>query len=83
MLHFGVETAGINTEIIEWFFSKPDRSLVIIHPDPENLFENARGAIRKYWEKDPIDQTAPFREHTHLIEKRLEDVAPEELLVLI
>lgn len=72
---------GINTEIIEWYFSKPGRSFVIIHPDPEDLFKNARGAIRKYWEKDPIEQTAPFREHAHVIEKRLEDVTSEELLV--
>lgn len=71
---------GINSEIIEWFFAKRGRSFLIIHPNSENLFGSARIAIRKYWEKDPLDGSAPFKDAAALIEKRLEDVAPEDVL---
>ena len=46
---YGFGDKGINTEIIEWYYGKRGRRLVIIHPDPDNLVANARGAIRKNW----------------------------------
>ena len=41
---------GINSEIIEWFYSKQGRRFVIIHPDPTKLRGGARGAISNKWD---------------------------------
>ena len=37
---------GINSQIINWYYTKRGRRLIIIHPKPEKLFKNARNAIR-------------------------------------
>ena len=46
---YGFGDKGINNEIIDWYYGKRGRRLVIIHPDPDSLVDNARGAIRKNW----------------------------------
>ena len=39
----------INNEIIDWYYGKRGWQLVIIHPNPDSLVANARGAIQKHW----------------------------------
>lgn len=76
---------GINTVITEWFDAKPtSRRLLVIHPDHEELFKNARGAIRFRW-KDPFlpDDPQPFFKATNVIPKNLQDVSVEEFLARI
>ena len=76
---------GINTVILEWFYAKPDRRrFLVIHPDPEDLIRNARGAIRKHWEKDPFGPDhVSLKEATTLISKQLEELSPKILLAYI
>ena len=76
---------GINTVILEWFYAKPDRRrLLVIHPDPEELIRNARGAIRNHWEKIPFDPDhVPLKEATTLISRKLEEVSVEEFLAVL
>lgn len=73
---------GINTVILEWFYANPARRrLLLIHPDPEELIENARGAIRYRWKKDPLfPNEVSLEEATTVIPKRLEEVSVEEFL---
>ena len=59
---------GINSEIIEWYYNKQGRRLIIIHPDLENLVRNARGAIRNKWSDWDNNSSISF------ISKRFEDV---------
>lgn len=68
---------GINAEIIEWYYNKRGRRLVIIHPNPDSLVTNARGAIRNKWD-DWKDSGS-----IELIRKRLEDVSLDEFAVAI
>ena len=46
---YGFGDKGINSEIIDWIYDRRGRRLLIIHPNPDGLVANARGAIRKYW----------------------------------
>ena len=63
---------GINTEIIEWYYARRGRQICIIHPDPANLVDNARGAVRNKWEN--WTKAGAIR----LIPKKLEDVETKE-----
>ena len=76
---------GINTVILEWFYAKPDRRrLLVIHPAPEELIRNARGAIGNHWEKYPFDPDhVPLKEATTLIPRKLEEVSVEEFLAVL
>jgi hypothetical protein len=47
---YGFGDKGINTMIGEWADSSDTRQIVIIHPKPEELRENARVEIRDIWE---------------------------------
>lgn len=40
---------GINGELINWYYSKPGRKFVVIHPNPDELVSGARGSIRNKW----------------------------------
>lgn len=42
---------GINSQIIEWNYSRPDRKILIIHHDPGKLKRTARYAISKHIEE--------------------------------
>lgn len=46
---YGFGDKGINIEILEWYYDKRGRRLVIIHPDPDSLVANARPAIQRAW----------------------------------
>lgn len=46
---YGFGDKGINIEILKWYYDEPGRRLVIIHPDPDSLVANARGAIKNRW----------------------------------
>ncbi len=65
---------GINSEIIGWYYAKQGRRFVIIHPEPLQLAENARGAIRNKWEE--WERKGSIQS----VEKRLEDVGADEFL---
>ena len=69
---YGFGDKGINAEITEWYYNKPERRLVIIHPDPDSLAANARGAIRNEWSGWKNNGSLEF------ISKRLEDVCLDE-----
>ena len=68
---------GINAEIIEWYYNKRGRRLIIIHPDPDSLIANARGAIRNKWSAWEDKGSIEF------ISKRLEDVCLDEFAAVI
>ena len=46
---YGFGDKGINIEILKWYYDERGRRLVIIHPDPDSLVANARGAIKHEW----------------------------------
>ena len=74
---YGFGDKGINAEIIKWYYNKRGRRLVIIHPDPDILITNARGAIRNKWSDWEENGSIEF------ISKRLEDVCLDEFAALI
>ena len=47
---YGFSDKGINSEIIEWFYGRRGRRIVVIDPHAESLPEQARPAIRNKWE---------------------------------
>ena len=75
---YGFGDKGINTEIIEWYYDKRGRRLVIIHPDPDSLVNNARSAIRREW-TDKWEESNSIS----IIRKRFEDVDIDEFAVTI
>jgi len=46
---YGFGDKGINTRIAEWIYSSPDRKIILIHKNPEELRASARGAISNKW----------------------------------
>ena len=64
---------GINTDIIEWYYAKRGRQLRIIHPNPEKLKQDARGAVQHNWDRWKENDGIKF------ICKKLEDVKESEL----
>jgi hypothetical protein len=40
---------AVNAMLIEWVFSAPDKRLVVLHRDEQELVNGARGAIRNHW----------------------------------
>ncbi len=64
---------GINTAIVEWYYASRGRSLLIIHPNPDELVSNARGAIRNKWKEWNA------RNSVDLIAKRLEYVDADDI----
>lgn len=42
---------GINTRLINWIFKSQQRKIILIHPDPEKLRMNTRGAINLSWDE--------------------------------
>ena len=71
---YGFGDKGINSEIIDWFYGRRGRRIVVIDPRAEALPEQARPAIRNKWEdwKDAGAVTC--------IGKRLECVDTHEFL---
>jgi len=58
---------GINNVLTEWLYSDPTHSIIIVHPDPENLIKvRARTAIRKAYSFIPTK--------FHMIPKRVESL---------
>lgn len=74
---YGFGDKGINIEILEWYYDERGRRLVIIHPDPDSLVANARGAIKREWPK--------WRENgsISIIKKRFENVDIDEFTATI
>ena len=67
---YGFGDKGINSELIDW--CSPGRRFVIIHPDPDSLIANARGAIRKNWCEWIRNESIS------IVEKKFEDVEMTE-----
>ena len=69
---YGFGDKGINAEIIEWYYDKRGRRLIIIHPDTDSLIATARGAIRNKW--------SDWKEKGSIlcINKQFEDVDSDE-----
>lgn len=65
---------GINSAILNWYYAKRGRRLLIIHPNPEELARKARGAIWNKWDKWVMS------DGVILIHKKLEKVKEYELL---
>ena len=42
---------GINSRLIDWVAEEEDRRLVVLHENPERLFQSARGAVRNHWKE--------------------------------
>ena len=68
---------GINSQIINWYYAKRGRRLIIIHPNPEKLVKNVRNAIRSKWQQ--WIQNGGIR----LICKKLENVQENEFLEVV
>ena len=68
---------GINTAVIEWYYAKPCRRFVVIHPDRDELFCNARPAIQMAW------QVWKQRNSIYFMPSPLEDVDADEFLRMI
>jgi hypothetical protein len=47
---YGFRDRGINTMVIDWFYNNPENKIVVIHPRPTELKENARGSISNKWD---------------------------------
>ena len=75
---YGFGDKGINIEILEWYFDKPERRVVIIHPDPDSLFASARPAIQRVW-----NGRWKKSRSVATIKKRLEDVDIDEFAATI
>lgn len=75
---YGFGDKGINTEILEWYYDERGRRLVVIHPEPDDLFRNARPAIQRVWE-DEWER----RPSISIVRKRLEDLDINEVLATI
>jgi hypothetical protein len=47
---YGFGDKGINTQLTEWIYSNAAKRLCVIHPQPDDLRDSARGAIGNKWE---------------------------------
>ena len=68
---------GINTAILEWYYAKRGRRLLIIHPDRDELVSNARAAIRNKWDE------WEDRDAIEFMASPLEEVDVDEFLRII
>ena len=75
---YGFGDKGINIEILEWYYDKRGRRLVIIHPDPDSLVDSARPAIQRVW-TDEWEKSNSIS----IIRKRFEDVDIDEVAAMI
>lgn len=64
---------GINTRIAEWIYSATDKKIIVIHQEPDDLKDAARGAIQSKWD-DLVNGERLF-----LIGKKFEDTHWEEI----
>ena len=69
---------GINTAILEWYYAKRGRRLLIIHPDRDKLVCNARAAIQGNFKDVWTDSKS-----IEFMASRLEDVDVVEFLRMI
>ena len=65
---------GINSEVIEWYYAKHGRRFLVIHPNPDDLVSNARGAIQNKWNEWENSGSVVS------IAKRIEEVDTDEFL---
>ena len=69
---------GINTAVIEWYYEKRGRRLLIIHPNRDELVCNARAAIQGHFNGEWKDSNS-----IDFMPSRLEDVDAVEFLRMI
>jgi len=70
---YGFGDRGINSLIIEWLYSSPDRTILVIHNDPEKLFDKSKPSI-KYKYRDWLMSNKLL-----LIRKQLQNVSWREM----
>jgi hypothetical protein len=56
VIGYGFGDKAINTRLIAWLARESDRALVICHPDPGRLRQEARGAIQNHWDSWESDR---------------------------
>ena len=49
---YGFADKGINTQLAEWIYSNVANRICVVHPQPDNLVNSARGAIKVMWERE-------------------------------
>ncbi len=69
---------GINNAIIAWNNSSPQHKIVVIHPEPDELRQSARPAIRRELDKSEEDNWIK-RKRLIFIPKKIECVSWEEI----
>ena len=74
---YGFGDKEINSELVDWYCGRSGRRFVIIHPEPDSLVENARGAVRKHWDEWKRNDSIS------IIEKRFEDIEIAEFVEAI
>lgn len=70
---------GINSRIINWLYGSRDRKIVVIHKNEEELFQNARPAIRTIRHSDITERTNLFR----ILPKWIQESSWQEIIELI
>jgi len=68
---------GINNNIIEWVNSKNNNRIIVIHPEPKELKESVRGAIKKNWDDWKM------KNKIYIIDKKIEDTHWEDIKALL
>ena len=71
---YGFGDKGINSYITNWIYNVFPRRLIVIHPDPGALAQDARGAIAAKWSSWQSSDVLRTIAHT------AEDVSWAELL---
>lgn len=71
---YGFRDKGVNRKIVEWVYSGDQNKLLIIHPEPDKLVINARGAISGNWGKWVKGN------RVIVVPKKIEDVNGNEVL---
>lgn len=69
---YGFSDKGINTQVLEWLRSGSKRRMVIIHPEPLELKECARGAVKGRW--DALEQSGKLV----IISRKIEEISWED-----
>jgi SIR2-like domain len=49
VIGYGFGDKAINTRLIAWLARASEHTLIVCHPCPDELCDNARGAIQNYW----------------------------------
>ncbi len=74
---YGFSDKGINTKIMEWYYTNDENKILLIHKNSNSLKEKARGAVSNKWDLWIKEK------RLIIIEKWFQDVIWEELKSLL